>query len=476
MKRLAQFVRSVLPADPWQLTFLVGVIFLFICPRLPWRPSAKILMSQAAPVGLASDAVTKSFGLVIMLLYPIIFAGLIGYATCFYPGPRPVRRILWLVFLPTLFSLVCILFVFYQNSWSHSSVLEPHSLIPPAFRWLRASFWKFPVGFDFCVFSLLLIAVFVVRLRSGTSSLPLALPGPVVASGESADLWPKIQLLIFTLLAPLFLIAGFIGILLALPLLLSHGPSQLIYADGGRIVGSVLEAALLIVLALWILGPWGRNAARRSLQIPEPRYALLALLLPIFISVLPQVADYLIDRAYWAIYLFNQDFPPQIASYFDLSRLWDPWLLLMTFGAFAEEVIFRGLLLEKLISRYGFHRGLFLTGVVWGAYHFRGDSYSGLSVGRIFLHLAYRLLICLAWNYVFAWMTLRWKSIIPAGITHTVSNILIVAGINGSIPWSAELRMLEWAVVAFLLFRYWPLARTELTEESPPTAHLESAM
>jgi membrane protease YdiL (CAAX protease family) len=106
----------------------------------------------------------------------------------------------------------------------------------------------------------------------------------------------------------------------------------------------------------------------------------------------------------------------------------------MIFGAFAEEIVFRGLLLQNLISRYGFHRGLFLTGVVWGAYHFRGDSYSGLSVGDILLRLAYRILICLAWNYVFAWMTLRWKSIIPAGITHTVSNILIMSGINDSIP------------------------------------------
>jgi membrane protease YdiL (CAAX protease family) len=476
MKRLVQFLRSVIPADPWQLVFLAGVIFLFICPRLSWRPSAEILMSKAVPVGLASDSVTKSFGLVVMLLYPIIFAGLMGYATCFFPGPRPVRRILWLVFLPTLFSLMCTLFVFYRRSWSPSSVLEPHSLIPSAFRWLRASFWKFPVGFDFGVFSLLLIAVFVVRLRAGTSSLPLALPGPVVGSGEAADLWPKIQILIFTLLAPLFLIAGFIGILLALPLFFSHGPSQLIYADVGRIVGSVLEAVLLIVLALWILGPWGRNAARRSLQLPEPRYALLALLLPMFISVLPQIADYLIDRTYWAIYLFNQDFPPRIASYFDLSRVWDPRLLLMTFGAFAEEVIFRGLLLEKLISRYGFHRGIFLTGIVWSAIHFRSDSYFGLSVGGVLLNLAFRTLICLAMNYVLAWMTLRWKSIIPAGIAHTVSNILIVAGINDSIPWISELRILEWAVVAFLLFRYFPLAPAEPMEEIPPTAQLESAL
>jgi hypothetical protein len=64
----------------------------------------------------------------------------------------------------------------------------------------------------------------------------------------------------------------------------------------------------------------------------------------------------------------------------------------------------------------------------------------------------------------------------PARIAHTVFHILAVAGINGSIPWSAELRILEWVVVACLLFRYLPLAPTKPMEEMPPTAHLESAI
>jgi membrane protease YdiL (CAAX protease family) len=145
--------------------------------------------------------------------------------------------------------------------------------------------------------------------------------------------------------------------------------------------------------------------------------------------------DYLVTRTNWAIYAFHQTFAPEFASYFDLSRAWDPWLLLLTFGAFAEEFVFRGLLLRKLMFRYGLHRGIFLTGIVWAAYHFRSDSYSGLSVGGVFFHLARRILICLAMNYVLAWMTLRWKSIIPAGIAHTVSDILVVAGINYQTPW-----------------------------------------
>jgi membrane protease YdiL (CAAX protease family) len=186
--------------------------------------------------------------------------------------------------------------------------------------------------------------------------------------------------------------------------------------------------------------------------------------------------DYLVARTNWAIYAFQQTLAPEFTSYFDLSRVWDPWLLLLTFGAFAEEFVFRRLLLRKLMPRYGFHRGIFLTGIVWAASHFRSDSYFGLSVGGVFFQLAIRILICLAMNYVLAWMTLRWKSIIPAGIAHTVSNILVVAGINYQTSWAGELQILEWAVVAFLLFRYWPLAQTEPAEAISPPVRLESAI
>jgi hypothetical protein len=82
----------------------------------------------------------------------------------------------------------------------------------------------------------------------------------------------------------------------------------------------------------------------------------------------------------------------------------------------------------------------------------RLGQFPGLSVGGVFFHLARRILICLAMNDVLAWMTLRWKSIIPAGIAHTMSNILVVAGINYQTPWSGELRILEWRSSLFSSF------------------------
>jgi len=102
MKRLGQFLRSVIPSDPWQLVFLVGVVLLFVSPRLPWRTSAQILAAKAFPLGLNSNALLKNLQLVVASLYPVTFAGLDAYLTCFYPGPKPVRRVIWYVFLPTL--------------------------------------------------------------------------------------------------------------------------------------------------------------------------------------------------------------------------------------------------------------------------------------------------------------------------------------------------------------------------------------
>jgi membrane protease YdiL (CAAX protease family) len=476
MKRLGQFLRSVVPSDPWQLVFLAGVVLLFVSPRLSWHASAQILAEKAYPLGLNSDALVRNLRLLVAFLYPVTFAGLVAYFTCFYPGPKPVRRVLWFVFLPTVVSLTLIFSILYRISRPPTSVFGPPAFLPLTFQWLRTNIWDFPAGLYFCVFPLLLILTFVVRLQFGKSSLPLVLPLSSISSVENNDSWSRIRFLILILVGPLFLVRGLVDLPLGLPLILSNPSVPYLYLNVVRIIDAPLGAAVLIGIALWIFGQDGKSAVRSSLRLPEPRYAFFAFLLPIGLSGLLAAPDYLIARTNWAIYAFHQTFAPEFGSYLDLSRVWDPWLLLLTFGAFAEELVFRGLLLEKLMSRYSFHRGIFLTGIVWAAYHFRSDSYPGLSVGGVFFHLAHRILICLAMNYVLAWMTLRWKSIIPAGIAHTVSNILVVAGINYQTPWSGELRILEWAVVAFLLFHYWPLAQTEPAEAISSTAHVESAI
>ncbi|MGC2529650.1 MAG: CPBP family intramembrane glutamic endopeptidase [Candidatus Acidiferrum sp.] len=455
---------------------MIGAVLLFVSPRFPWYPNALILAAKAVPSGLNSVALRENFYLLSVYLYPMVFAGLLAYLTCFYPGPKPVRRILWLVLLPTLLSLTLIFPILYRISRPSTSVLEPAAPLSVALQWLRSNIWDFPVGLHFCVFSLLLILVFMVRLQSGKSSLSLAMPLISISSDQPPDSWNSTRLLVFILLCPLFLIDGLLGLPLILTSILSSHPLSSTYLTLGRIIAALMDAGVLVALALLMLGQSGRKMVRNLFQLPQPHDAFFALLLPIGLAGLLSAPSYLIARTNWVIYAIHETSAPQFAYYFDLTRVKDPWLLLMAIGAFAEEFVFRGLLLHKLVSRYDLHRGIFLTGIIWAAYHFRGDSYAGLSVGGVLLHLANRILFCLALNYALAWMTLRWKSIIPAGIAHTVSNMLVVAGVNHTIPWSDEFRILEWALVALLLFRYWPYDQTEPVQTTPTGSQFESAI
>ena len=84
-KRVAEFLRSVIPADPFQLLFLAGVVCLVVAHGLRWWHG----IGPFAALGVL----------------PIIFAGAAGYFICFWPGNHPVRRILGLVLLPTITGL-----------------------------------------------------------------------------------------------------------------------------------------------------------------------------------------------------------------------------------------------------------------------------------------------------------------------------------------------------------------------------------
>jgi membrane protease YdiL (CAAX protease family) len=128
----------------------------------------------------------------------------------------------------------------------------------------------------------------------------------------------------------------------------------------------------------------------------------------------------------------------------------------LIFAAFAEEIAFRGMLLPSFMYRYGLHRGIFLTGLVWAAIHFRSDTYSGLSPGGVLLHVANRIFLCMALNYLFAWMTLRERSIIPAALAHTAWNIL--HAIPNRPAWELKFHFALAATLAYVLYRFWPIA------------------
>jgi len=85
------------------------------------------------------------------------------------------------------------------------------------------------------------------------------------------------------------------------------------------------------------------------------------------------------------------------------------------------------------------------------------------------------MFMCVALNFVLAWLTLRSESVVPAAIAHALYNVLIYSPIGPQFAGKDVLRVALWAVLAYVLFRYWPVPSeiklgTLTTAESPEPA------
>jgi membrane protease YdiL (CAAX protease family) len=437
-KRLPELLRSVIPADPFQLLFLAGVVCLVVAHGLRWWPG----IGPFAALGV----------------WPIIFAGAAGYFICFWPGNHPVRRILGLVFLPTIAGLGIMFAGFaYLNGPSSSSVLESMgSVLVRRIHWAHLMFGELPPGVQFSLTGLLLIAIFTSRLAFGIATLPLALSGSHALQAKDSEFWRRLQLLIWFLVSPAFLPVALLSFLtIGVPFLLTSRLPSFVQSDLFPRLSVIPATIVVLGITLCIMGREGREAVRNSIRLPDLRWPLLALVFPIGIDLFISTGQYILDRVQWAASDFGKFAPPQFGSYFNVP---DIWLLLLFFAAFFEEVIFRGLLQTRFIRRYGLFRGIFLVGIVWAAFHFFSDfSFLRSSDQGVLAKLGDRIFMCLALNFALAWLTLRSQSIVPAAIAHTLYNVLVFSPNGPQFAGKGVLRVALWAVLAYVLFRYWPV-------------------
>jgi hypothetical protein len=162
---------------------------------------------QSAEITLASSQPTDAFVQQVQIftpffVFPIIFAGAAGYFICFWPGAHPVRRILPLVFVPTLVSLGLWFSVFIHVSSRFSSVLESTgSAVTHQINATQGMLWKLPQAFQFGLIGLFLIAVFASRLVFGIATLPLALPERQALQSEDSGSWRQLQRLLWFLVS-----------------------------------------------------------------------------------------------------------------------------------------------------------------------------------------------------------------------------------------------------------------------------------
>jgi membrane protease YdiL (CAAX protease family) len=469
LKRLVEFLRSVLPADLTQLIFLAGVVSLFLAPRLRWWPPG----ISAPPEHIEGSFAQLVESLGVFFLLPISFAAVAGYFVCFWPGSYPLRRILLLVCLPAVAGLGLMLSQVLYLAAPSSSVLEgASSVVAHKMSWASSLPWRLLTGFHFCLIGLLLVAIYASRLSFGIAALPISLPGNAASAAPDTGSWRRVQILVWVLVGPLFLLSSLLAYLtIGLPIFFSsHVPAYLQSAWFSRF-SSVIEAVAVFAVIFWIAGKEDRQVIWNRIRLPELGYAGLALAIPIGIGVVLSTGQYLFDRGQWAAHNFGNMDPPQFGSYFTLP---DPWFLLLFFPALFEEMIFRGLLQRRFIQRYGIYRGIFLVGIVWAAFHFFSDfAFARVTDLGAISNLASRIFFCLVLSYVLGWLTLRTGSILPASIAHTFYNVLVFSGFGQPLLGKSTILVALWAVLAYVLFRYWPVPEEDEFVDAEPDAYSE---
>jgi membrane protease YdiL (CAAX protease family) len=445
MKRLAHFLRSVIPADPWQLCILIGSLFLILAPHVPWIPSATGSVAGIDP--------SFSWAIVSLLGFLEIILGAFALYTCFWPGPHPSRRVLSGVVAPTIAALIGVTwFLNYLYRGGQTSLFEKHSELRQMAELLETRLWHLSTTFYLLLMALALIGLFTSRMAVGANSLPLVLPNPKNGMEENTT-WRAAMLLNVLLVSGIgrMIVNAALFTIFAIA---DRAHFQLKWLSAGPKLSFallLLDAVILLAIAVAVLGKPGWQEARRVLRFPGVHALLLAAALTTAITLGGAAAQYLFDRAQWAAHSGSLD-APRFAEYFSWLRGWSA-VLVFAGAAFAEELVFRGVLLRLCIRRFGLDRGIFLLGVAFVSFHFPSDSYVRLDTASVLLHLVLRMLTLLPLSYVLVWMTLRWKSILPAWIAHTFYNAFRVN--ERFLDWRWQ--VVAWVAAAVLLYRYLPL-------------------
>jgi membrane protease YdiL (CAAX protease family) len=318
-------------------------------------------------------------------------------------------------------------------------------------------FLKYSVGLHYCLLGIGLVLMFAIRLSFGKSQLPLVLPEP--RTHEEDHLWRRAKVLIYLMIGPIFIVEA----IAALPAMIAYLAGFNIFFSAVWILFWDLAGTFLILfVALWVMTATGRQMVLERLRLPDRNFLLLALGSAFAVAFAIPVSIYLYDRIHWATFDLGRLSPPNFSDYFTIPHV---TVVSLIAAAAIEEVIFRGFLQTKLIQRYGVLRGIFVTGVAWAAIHFRFDTYPHSDLWA-FVHLILRVAMCLALSFVFGWLTLKSGSILPAMLAHAAMNFFVYTAVAfellpGESQWAIEIAL--WAILAYVLFRYWPLQLEDST-------------
>ncbi len=478
MKRLVEFIRSVIPTDPFQLFLLGGSVLLFICMQLRCIPALPDLKpGMNIPHEIFDDSLTKvrqswqMFSFLARL--PVFFAGAAGLFVCFWPGRRPVRRTLIFVCLPAIggLSALCVRFlqvgqdlafpvvsVFQRSQHNEAKAIQ--------------TLWSMGPALHMAFLGAALVLVFASRLAMGIASLPLSLAMVDEAGLQKQDSWKRIKVCVWLAIASvwIFMLMAWSlmeGVFRLLPTLLIQRLSS-----AGVPLATALATAMLAGIAAWAVGESRWRELRQFTRLPDVSFGMLGAVIPIAINLVSNLLVYLRDRIHWAAFDFGKFGPPLFSAYFKFP---DPYYFWYLPAAAFEEIIWRGYLQPRFVRRFGIIRGILLLSLIWGASHFSADFQRTSEDYQVFQKLAFRLFSCVVLGYVFGWLTLRSGSIWPVALAHGFHNVWVISSaywlreqdswLLKTIPWVC------WVILAILLFRFWPPTVAEdIPADSEPTS------
>lgn len=404
-----------------------------------------------APWGFRAPSRPVNTGILGLGLIAIRISGCLGYLICLRPGTHPVRRIVSLVCLPGTTGLVLMCSFYMYGSTVGSTAFSSGLLSAQPNQSSLSVLSNLGPGFYYALAGLLLIIGFTTLVGLRIASLPLSLPQSSISTPNGLRFWQRVEIFLWVLIALipliwwLFPIANFVYYFVETHI---H-PARNIEATTAELIFSDL---VIIAVAISMIGKEAWHGFCRSLSWPQSYSFALAVAFPIGIASVVPSARFLFDLFHSLLYSNPLSLP--VGSYFKVPS---SDLLFLLPVAFCEEIIFRGILQPMFVRRYGIARGIFLVGVAFAAVHVSGDFSIGFTNGLVILGIFRRLGTSLALSFVTGWLMIRTDSVLPCGILHGLNNVLGSAPLGPSFFGIGPLIDILWAVLACVLFHFWPV-------------------
>jgi|HubBroStandDraft_5_1064220.scaffolds.fasta_scaffold34963_1 membrane protease YdiL (CAAX protease family) len=443
-RKLMRFVRACLPEQPEQLALLFGSVLLLTVFRI----GSFRYWSLALARGQELEAYWFFRALTVITLAFVYAGGAAALHFCFFRKANPAEWLRRFVFVPVVAGWLgnVGVWLWFKQKYPYAGLTQfPRGLAGDV--QIDSFISSVGLGFWLSVAAVLCIWIASRSIRSGELSMPLQFSG---ARGADHDFGSrKVAWAMVACCVPVTLLASSIWVAIANPAYFRAETKNLFLSE---LYTEFLAAVPFIGLFILAAGKEWAGSMRRSVRFPPLGATVLGTAFPLILAAIPGLVWFAAARVHWAQSQYGQMEAPRLIDAYEQFK-W-PFLLVII-SALAEEIVWRGYLQPRLISRYGLYRGIFFVGIVWGAFHLPGEFSVSTNAFGFATQFVGRLFNCAAWGFVLSWLTLRANgSVIPAGISHGLMNAFYLSKWMNSVPTFAMYAL--WAVLALVLYRFWP--------------------